>query len=174
MGHRSIFVIITLTVIAGIFGVLFLLGGAQHKQNKKTSVNKIVPIKKNIDTINIVKDPLVYDGLTVEVESNITDWVTKRSFTLSATSGGVFGGERQLLVITKKPFSLPKGVTGNGVGLGETVKVHIKGKARIMDRVELGRELDLDLDGKDIRLDDNNIANWTEGTVLLADTVERL
>jgi len=51
---------------------------------------------------SIVNDPLAYDGLTVEIDSQISDWVTKKSFTLGS-SGGIFGGGgQQLLVVSEK------------------------------------------------------------------------
>ena len=69
---------------------------------------------------------------------------------------------------------MPKDTTGKEVGLGETVNVKVKGRVRIVSREELSLFLGLDVDGDDIKLDDNNIANWREGSILLADTVEKL
>lgn len=178
MGQKSILISIVIIIFAVIFVVLFILSRASSSKNNAQNAAKARDAKVVTKTIvsapDIINDPLVYDGLTVEVESQITDWVTKRSFTLSASEQGLLGRQGQLLVVSKSAFKLPKKTTGKEVGLGETVNVRVKGKARIMDRVELGRALGLNLDGEDIKLDDNNISQWREGSVLLLDSVEKL
>lgn len=172
MGQKSILISIAIIFFALIFMVVFVLNQIQPKTNTKKVE---IPVGKTIKAVDVVKDPLVYDELTIEIESQITDWVTKRSFTVVAVPSSTFGGPgKELLVIAKVPFPLPKDVTGNSVGIGETVNVRMKGKVRIMNRIELGRVLGLDLDGTDIKLDDNNISQWNEGSVLLVDTVEKL
>lgn len=177
MGQKSIIISIAVIIFAVIFVVLFILSRAVPATNTRKAEkarNAAVTVKNTVSAIDIVNDPLVYDGLTVEVESQITDWVTKRSFTVNASGGGLLGFPGQLLVIRKTPFTLPQNAPENGIGLGETVNVHMKGRVRIVSREELTRVLGLDVDGEDIKLDDNNIARWREGSVLLLETVERL
>ncbi len=166
------FLIITAIVLAVIIGVIIMIRALSSIGSRKAP--EIVERKTTIEAVDVISDPLVYDGLTVEIESLITDWITKRSFTLSASEQGILGARGQLLIVSKSTFKLPRETTGKEVGLGETVNVHLKGRVRIMDRVELGRAMGLDLDGSDIRLDDNNIANWREGSVLLLTSVEKL
>jgi|SRR3989344_3848261 len=168
---------IGLIIIAVIFVILLTIQGLQPVVNNTNTQKKEAEAKKTVNVTDVIHDPLVYDGLTVEVEAVINDWVTKKAFTLSVPStGGLFGGRRQeqLLVIAKEPFPLPNATKGKEIGLGELVSVHVKGRVRIMSRTELGQELDIDLDGTDIKLDDNNINKWTEGSVLLVETVEKL
>ncbi|GEM_PF-3279517 len=173
MGQKSILLTIGVIIFAVLFVVLLILSRLESPTNKKTAQKAVVTPKNTINTVDIINDPLVYDGLTVEVDSKISDWITKRSFTVS-TGKGLLGGSGQLLVISKSSFTLPQNAPKNGIGLGETVNVHLKGRVRIMDRVELGRALGLDLDGKDIKLDDNSIDSWKEGSVLLLTSVEKL
>lgn len=178
MGQKSILISIVVIIFAVIFVVLFILSRAttpsRNDQKTQDAKSKQIAVKTNVNAADVINDPLVYDGLTVEVESQITDWVTKRAFTVNASAQGLLGTQGQLLVVSKTPFKLPKGTLDTEVGLGETIQVHLKGRVRIMDRVELGRALGLDLDGKDIKLDDNNIDTWDEGAVLLLRSVEKL
>ncbi len=174
MGQKSILLTIGVIIFAVLFVVLLILSRLQPSANKKTAQNAVVAPKNTVNAVDIISDPLVYDGLTVEVDSKISDWVTKRSFTVAAGGGGLLGGSGQLLVVSKSPFTLPQNAPKNGIGLGETVTVHLKGRVRIMDRVELERTLGLDLDGTDIKLDDNNIDSWKEGSVLFLNSVEKI
>jgi hypothetical protein len=123
---------------------------------------------------NLVSDPLVYDGLNVEVESKVVDWATKRVFTVGNTPGLLGGGGKTLIVVRSTNFRLPRDTKGNELGLGELVNVRLKGKARIMDKTELGLLMGIDLDGSDIKLDDGSINNWSEGTILILDSVEKI
>ena len=107
MGQRSIIILTILIIITVVFGVLFLVsrllsgGGDEAPDNETEAVSTLTPAG------NIVKDPVVYDNLTLEIESSITDWVTKNSFTLLAGGGGAFGGgKRQLYVVFDKNFKL--------------------------------------------------------------------
>ena len=176
MGQKSILVTIGVIIFAVLFVVLLILSRLEPSKSTKNQKTQIVEPKKTINAVDVVEDPLVYDGYNIEVESQITDWVTDKSFTLLAgENAGVFGGTpKQLLIITKSPFSLPKDTNEKEVGLGETVSVLVKGKARIMSKAELSRELGIDLDGTDIKLDDNDFDKWIEGSVILAETVEKL
>ncbi len=179
MGWKYLVVSIAIGILSVTFIVVFILSRAQSATNTQKAekpTNAAVAAKSTVSTANVIKDPLVYDGLTVEVESQITNWVTKRSFTVFAGGGGgLLGGEgRTLLVIRGTQFTLPQDAPKNGIGLGETVNVRMRGRVQIMDKVELGRALGLDLDGEDIKLDDNNIENWKEGSVLILDTINKL
>ena len=174
MGQKSIIISIAVIIFAVIFAVLFILSRTQTATNTRKTQKADVAVKTTVNAIDIINDPLVYDGLTVEVDSQITDWVTKKSFTVNASAQGLLGIQGQLLVISKTPFTLPQNAPENGIGLGETVNVHLKGRVRIVSREELTRVLGLDVDGEDIKLDDNNIDNWKEGSVLLLDSVEKL
>ncbi len=173
MGQRTVLATIALIIFAVIFVALLVLSRIQPKTDTKKADAAPIVVKNTVSVADAVDDPLVYDGLTIEIEAPITDWVTKKSFTLGS-GGGILVAGKQLLVIRSKQFKMPKDTTGKEVGLGETVNVKVKGRARIVSREELGIFLDLDIEGEDIKLDDNNIANWREGSILLADTVEKL
>ena len=175
MGQKSIIISIAVIIFAVIFAVLFILSRATTPTTtQKAQAEAAAAPKTTVNAIEVISDPLVYDGLTVEIDSRITDWVTKRTFTVDAGSGGLLGRQGQLLVINKSVFTLPQYAPKGGIGLGETVNVKLKGRVRIMDRVELERATGIDLDGEDIKLDDNNIDNWDEGSVLLLSSVEKL
>lgn len=186
MESRTRLIVIALVSVAVVLAVIFLIRGIFSIVNRKApatsttvskSTNPVSVTKLTVDASNINKDPLVYDGLTVEVNSKVSDWITKKIFTLNAgTSGGIFGGSGgQLLVISDKTFPLHKTTAEQGLGLGELVNVHLIGRVRIMDRVELGRVIGIDLDNKDLQLDDNGLlSSWKEGPVLILDSVDKL
>ncbi|KKR77063.1 MAG: hypothetical protein UU21_C0001G0117 [Candidatus Levybacteria bacterium GW2011_GWA2_40_8] len=181
--NRRTLIVFGIVFIVVVFIALFILSLSRSAQNRRQEVSREIVGKEIIPAIDVVEDPLVYDGLTIEVEAPITDWITKRSFTVSTgqRAGLLAGGEQsELLIITKNPVPLAKDTKDKELGLGETVNVRIKGKARIVNRVELGRALGLDLgesqgEGTDINLDDNEkIINWKEGSVILAESIEKL
>ncbi len=184
MESRTRLIVIALVSIAVVLAVIFLIRGILSLANRKApntqtttskTVAKITPL--TVDAASINKDPLVYDGLDVEVNSRVSDWITKKIFALSAgSSGGLFGRTGgQLVVVSKNVFPLHQNSAEQGLGLGELVSVHVKGRVVIMDRVELGRVIGTDLDNKDLQLDDNSIlSSWKEGPVLLLDSVEEL
>lgn len=177
MGQKSILISIAVIIFVVIFAVVFILSRATstgRKDQKADTAQKSEATRVLVSAPDVINDPLVYDGLTVEVEAPITDWVTKRSFTVNASGRGLLGVPGQLLVVSKTPFKLPKDTKDTEVGLGETVQVHLKGRVRIVSRAELTRVLGLDVDGEDIKLDDNNIDNWKEGSILLLTSVEKL
>lgn len=180
MDSKLRYVIIALISIAVILAVIFLIKGissiaGKNSQSQKTNT-KIVPVTSlTVDPVNINKDPLVYDGLTVDINSTVSDWVTKKIFALNAGTNTFFGGSAgQLIVISSKEFPLHRKSDEKGLGLGETVNVHVRGRVRIVSRAELSRITGIDLDGKDIQLDDNSISGWTEGPVIILDSVEKL
>ena len=175
MGQKSILISIVVIIFAVIFAVLFILSRATiPTRTQKAQAEAQAAPKTAVNAIDIIEDPIVYDGLTVEIDSRITDWVTKRVFTVNAGSGGLLGKQGQLLVINKDTFTLPKYAPKGGIGLGEIVNVKLKGRVRIMSRIELEQAMGIDLDAGDIKLDDNNIDNWDEGSVLLLTSVEKL
>ncbi|MBI2034232.1 MAG: hypothetical protein HYT11_00695 [Candidatus Levybacteria bacterium] len=170
--------IIILLIIAVAFFMLNPVLPTTSAQKAGKPANTAVAAKNTVSAANVIKDPLVYDGLTVEIESQIVNWITKRSFfvTTGGGSGGLLGGGGggTLLVISATQFTLPQDAPKNGIGLGETVNVRMKGKVRIMDRTQLGQVLGVDLDGEDIKLDDNNIVTWRKGSVLILETVTKI
>src|SRR3989304_863870 len=173
MGQRSIIILTILIIITVVFGVLFLVsrllsgGGDEAPDNETEAVSTLTPAG------NIVKDPVVYDNLTLEIESSITDWVTKNSFTLLAGGGGAFGGgKRQLYVVFDKNFKLPYETTTNEPGLGELVDVKVVGVERILTREELEVELGASLDDPKLELDNSSIDNWDYGILLIGEKVE--
>ena len=179
MSRRAL-IIFGIIIFVVIFAALFILSLSRSAQNRRQEAVKEIVGKENVVVLDVVQDPLVYDGLTIQVEAPITDWVTKKSFTLftGQRAGLLAGGEQsQLLVITRNPLPLPIDAEGSEVGLGETINVRIIGRVRIMDRAELGRALGIDFDAEksDIELDDNEaIVEWEEGSVIIAESVEKL
>ena len=176
MGQRSIVIAVILVIVALILGVVFVIRGIFFSPNVQKSTAP-VSVATTVSVANALKDPIVYDGLTVDVNSSVSDWVTKRVFTLrDGNAGGLFGVSNtgQLIVIADKNFSLNKKTNDPNLGLGETVKVHVKGRIRIMNKLELSQAMGIDLDKGDIKLDDNNLSSWKEGSVLILESVEKL
>lgn len=182
MESKTKWFVIALVSIAVFLALLFLVRGIasiaskNSNQVQKTS-SKVVPITKlTVTASNIIKDPLVYDGLTVEVNSNVSDWITKSVFAVNAGASSMFfgGSSGQLIVVSSKNFTLHTSSDQKGLGLGDLVNVHIKGRVRIVDRAEFKRITGIDLDGSDIKLDDNNISRWKEAPILLLDSVDKL
>ncbi len=185
MGRREIMITVGVILFIIVFVVLFILSRitpstntARNNSNKTAnttnSTNTAKVINKEIISVNnIVTDPLVYDGLDVEIESRVSDWVTKRVFTVGSSGGFLSGGGKRLIVVGRDNFKLPKDTKGTELGLGETVNVHLKGRVRIMNKEELGILMGVDLEGTDIQLDDGNTDNWREGSVLILQSVEK-
>ncbi len=184
MGKREIIITIGVILFIVVFVVLFILSritpNTNTNRNTRNTTNttaKLTPgveVKKEIISVNdIVTDPLVYDGLEVEVESRVVDWVTKRVFTVGSSGGFLSSGGKRLIVVGRDNFKLPKDTTGTELGLGETVSVHLKGRVRIMNKEELGTLMGVDLEGTDIKLDDGNTDSWREGSVLILQSVEK-
>lgn len=183
MGKREILITIGVILFIVVFVVLFILSritpntNMNANRNTRNTTANVTPgaeVKKEIISVNnIVTDPLVYDGLDVEVESKVVDWVTKRVFTVGSSGGFLSSGGKRLIVVGRDNFKLPKDTTGTELGLGETVNVHLKGRVRIMNKEELGTLMGIDLEGTDIKLDDGNTDSWSEGSVLILQSVER-
>lgn len=175
MGPKSILIAVGLIILTIVFVISFIISRIGPSSNKKKIDTKKPAVEKSIKTADISNDPLVYDGLNIETESLITDWITERSFTLRAVPPSAFGGRgSELLVISKNPFPLPEKVTGKGIGLGETVNVRVKGRVVILDRIQLENALGIDLDGEQIKLDDNDLEDWELGSVLILESVEKI
>lgn len=183
MEGKTRIVVIALVIIAVFLAIVFLIRGIASIANRTSSKPKtsttasgsaiITPIYVNPSNIN--KDPLVYDGLNVVVDARISDWITKKIFALSAGSNSFFGGTSgQLVVISDEAFPLHKNSSEQGLGLGETVNVRVKGRVRIVNKAEFERITGISLDGEDIKLDDNSVSRWKEGPVILLDSVEKL
>jgi hypothetical protein len=180
MGQRTIIIGIIAIVIAGFLGLIFLIRGlARPAQSPRETVNTAV--NENVIPVNqIVTDPYVYDGLRVEVEAKITDWVNKRAFTIGNAGGflGAPGGE--LLIIREDAYRLPKDTEDPNVALGDTDTVHVKGRVRVMTREEVQRALGLDFEDDQenrwddrIEFDDNRIYGWDKRVVILASSVQK-
>ncbi len=185
MGKREILITVGVILFIVVFVILFVLSritpstttnrNTGNNTTNTTSAKTTPAVKKEIISVtNIVTDPLVYDGLDVEVQSKVVDWVTKRVFTVGSSGGFLSNGGKRLIVVGRDNFKLPKDTTGTELGLGETVNVHLKGRVRIMDKEELGTLMGVDLEGTDIKLDDGNTDSWREGSVLILQSVERI
>lgn len=185
MGQKTVIIGIIAVIIAGILGLVFLISGIgpDDSANPATSAKTVVD-KELISVSDIVSDPLVYDGLTVKVESTVTDWIDKRSFIFNSRSGngGLFGSNKvsSLLIIQKEPFRLSKNVAENELGLGELETVQVVGRVRIMTKAELEKELGRNFDDTKeniyddrIEYDDNLIYNWKKRPVILVHRVEK-
>lgn len=176
MGQKSILLAIGLIIFTVIISALLVVsrvrGGTNKKDTTKSTTTQLAP-RDVVPVIEIINSPLVYKDYTLEVDSQISDWITNRSFVFSVSSGGFGGGTRRsLLVVANKPFNLPQDPKDNKVGLGEIAKVTATGKIKILNRAELQTLLGVDLDGREIALDNNNIRNWKLGPVLILDTIK--
>lgn len=182
MESKVKWIVIALITIAVFLALLFLVRGiasiaSKNSNQAQNTASKPVPVKKlTVGASSVIKDPLVYDGLTVEINSNVSDWITKSVFAVNAGASSMFlgGTSGQLIIVSNKPFPLHKSSDEKGLGLGQTVSVSIKGRVRIVNREEFKRITGIDLDGSDIKLDDNKISTWKEGPIIILDSVEKL
>lgn len=192
MGQKSIILAIGLIIFAIILAAILVISRARSgskTETKKDTKNPaaIVLEKTNeVKVIDVISDPLVYDGLNIEVEGNVSDWITKKSFTISSgtNQAGFFNSNnsnKKLLVIRSSDFKLPRETKGNGFALGDTGKVHIKGKARIINRKELSKLLNVSYDEKekiiddpDLIIDDGQIESWIRGSVIIINSIEKV
>ena len=175
MGQRSLFLAIGLIIFAIILVAFFVASRLQSGGNKAKSAQNEAVLTTNASAIGVATDPIAYDGKTVEIDSEISDWVTDKAFTVSAGGVGALGGRvNQLLVISNKPFTLPK-TTDNEVNIGDNGKVHVKGRVRIMTAKEIENTLGISFDKEArVELDDNVIYGWTKRSVILLDSAEML
>src|SRR5687767_11607970 len=100
MDKRAL-IIFGVIFIVVIFAALFILSLSRSVQNRRQEAVTKVVNRDTIPVTDIIQDPLVYDGLTLQVENLIADWVTKESFTLSSgvRGGLIAGGDRRQLLI---------------------------------------------------------------------------
>lgn len=126
------------------------------------------PAERVVMVEDIIEDPIVFEGLNVEVTNQVSDWISKNAFKLGRP-GGLFGAPAQgLLVIREEDFKLPKNSSENEIALGEEgSRVLVRGTVRIMSREQVQEALEVDLEKTDI-------GTFEETTVLVANRVERL
>ena len=170
-----IIVAVLVLIVLGIVAFISLSGTSKPGTNTSNNTVAVITPKPLVEVNDIVVDPIVYDELNVEVESQVIEWVTKKSFKVTTSGGGVFGGGgKPLLVIGKKPFALPQNGSLNKLGLGEKVRIHIKGRVAIINKDQLENDLGVDFKSPEFTLDNNNLTSWILGPVLLLDSVEKL
>lgn len=174
MEKRTIAIIAAIALVFILF-LMILISAVQHKPSNKTAAQAVNPIAKqtNVEIGKVVDEPLVFDGLSIEIEGTITRWINKRTFYVSS-GGGVFEGSSSLLVISSSDYPLPKDAGSNQPGLGEEAKVHIVGKARIIDKEKLTELTTIDLNSDKKEISDTGLASWDRGIVIVADKVEKL
>jgi len=170
MNSRSLVIVVILAFFIVLIGWAFLSLGGSSKPNVTSGTTKTL-----IDVADILGDPIVYNGLNVEVESQVSEWVTKKSFKVS-TPGGAFGGGGQpLFVIGKNQFSIPADSSSSEFGIGEKVRVHLKGRVAIINKDQLQKYLGENFDSDIFKaFDGNHLDGWTLGPVLLLDSVRKI
>lgn len=174
MDRKSILILSIIALIV-VFVFVVLVSAIQHKPANKTAAQAVNPIttQTTIAVQDVVNAPLAFDGLTIEIEGTITRWINKKTFYVSS-EGGVFDSGSRLLIISTTDFPLPKDAADKQVGLGEKVKVHVAGKARIVDREILGELTTIDLKSGKKEIIDTGLTTWRSGIVLVVDKVEKL
>lgn len=168
---------VILVILFVIRGIVSLVGSGTNESKKTTAAKVVQPTKLTVNAANVIKNPLVYNDLTVEIDTTVSDWVTKRVFAVNAGTSTMFfgGGVGQLIIIAPNDFHLHTSSDEKGLGLGETVNVRLKGKVRLVDRAEFEKLSGISLDGTDIKLDDNgSVRSWNRGPIILLDSVEKL
>ncbi len=168
MEKRTIIILAVIGII--VVFVLTLIVGAIRKPSTNP-VDKVAN-KALIRVEDVVAEPLVFDGLDIEVEANVSTWVNKKSFFVGV-GGGPFGGSTDLLVIYKENFPLPKDAATHELGLGEKLRVHVIGRARIVNREKLEELLGIDLDSEEAPITNLGFSNWGEQIVILATNVDK-
>jgi hypothetical protein len=170
---KSLAALIILAVIVLFIGGAFISLEGSSKPGVASS-NPIVGTKPLVEVNDILADPIVYDSVNVEIESQVIEWVTKKSFNVETVGGAFGGGGKPLLVIRQYDFTLPQDNSSNKLGLGEKVRVHLKGKVVVVNKDQLEKYLNVNLDSDEFKLDGNNLNDWTLGPVLLLDTAEKI
>lgn len=176
MNLKSLIAILGLAFIVVLI-VVFVFAKSASTSGTNTSSNSTpaAPSRTLVEVNDIMGDPIVYEGFNVEIESQVSEWVTKKSFKVS-TPGGPFGsGGSSLLVIGKDEFTIPEYTPSNVFGIGEKVRVHLKGRVVIVNKDQLEAYLGENFDSDEFKsLDDNHLAGWTLGPVLLLDSVGKM
>ena len=167
--------IVVIIIISAVVFNFLMSPSKPRATNTNTTVAVIAP-KPLVAVNDITGDPIVYNGLEVESESQISEWVTRKSFKVSTARGGLFGGGgTPLLVINENEFTLPQSIYTTKLGLGEKVLVHMKGRVEILNKDQLEKALSVDFKSDEfINLDDNHLTSWTLGPVLLLNSVEKI
>lgn len=114
----------------------------------------------------IVKEPLVYDGLTVTLEGRSVDWLTKKSFTLNEPD---VKKTAKILVIAPRDLPNPEDVDDKELALGDNTLVRVTGQVRILSEEDIERRLGVDFDSRHLRG-----YNFNDKPVLVATSVEEL
>lgn len=173
MNLKSLAALIIVAVIIVFIGGAFIsLGGSSG--STQTSNNPVVGTKPLVEVNDILGDPIVYDSLNVEVESQVISWVTKKSFEVGTLGGAFGGGGKPLLVIRQYDFALPQDNSSKNLSLGEKVRVHLKGRIVVVNKDQLGQYLNVNLDGDEFKLDNSNLNNWTLGPILILDSAQKI
>lgn len=171
MGQKTLLGLVALVVFLILLFVFVITKGSKPSTKPQTSTTGTTA-SDLVDLNKLNKDSLVYVGETVETQGTINDWINKKSFTVTTGGGAFGGGSAELPVIADKNFTLNQSV--NGLKLGETVNVILKGRMTIMDRNQLGASMGIDLDGSDASLDDNSIIrSWQRGSVMVLESATK-
>lgn len=175
MSRRMIFGITMFVVIAII--AVFLVSITINRGGKSASGRKPVTttaqVKQSVGAI--VANPIVYDGQNVQFDGNLSDWATKRVYTVSDTQTSILGNSgASIIIIADHDYKLTTDPTSTAVGLGDTGKVFVKGRVTIMDRNQLSAAIGYDLDGPEIALDNNGLVKgWNKGTVIILQSITK-
>lgn len=157
--ERLIFILLLITGLVLLLfflirGLPFLDGPDQRETQNRNLV----------DVEDIVEDPVVFTGLTVDVEGPVIDWVTKRAFVICGNEGFLAGNG--LLVIRPEQFTLPEEADDDELALGEETTVFVRGDIRIFNREELEQAWQVDFPDEELDV-------WNEQPVVIAETVQR-
>jgi hypothetical protein len=126
-------------------------------------------------TINdVVQDPDIYAGLQLTLSGRLDNWVTRHSFVLESTEGGLFGSSNRILVVRREPFNLPRDTPVEQLALGENPQLSITGVIGQLKVAELEQEwgedlvVDLDFRGGTDDLDD-----FEDQVVIFASSIQK-
>src|SRR3989344_5589550 len=90
MGQKSIFLAIGLIIFAVILVAFFVASRLQSGSKTENKTQNTKSVSRNLVPVaEIVNSPLVYEGYNLEVDSEISDWVTNKSFTFVTVKGKV-------------------------------------------------------------------------------------
>ncbi len=170
MGQKSIILAIGLIIFTIILAVLFVIGRMKSNTPSQADETPMEASTRNVVPVaDIISEPMVYDEYSLEVDSEITGWVTNRAFLFGARIGsGISGGRtRYLLAVGSSPFQLPQDPNDGKVGLGENARVTAKGRVEIMNKDQLEATLGIDLDDPNNALYSDAIKDWNLGPVLV-------
>lgn len=173
MGQKSVLLAIILIVLAVVLAIVFVISRVRGGGDS-TPVPTPLETRRLIDVNSVVFNPLVFSGQTVEIESNVSDWITNRSFTIAQPRSALGSRNPELLLISQNQFKLPENAGDTELGLGELGRVKIRGRVEILNRTQLEDRLGVDIDSPEFALDDNTIEEWELGPVVLVNFVEKL